>query len=324
MGRDQEPPSGSTRGGVVTGPFSYLGSSIDAALNNFIVQTVSSTASALRTPVFVALTASITIRGFTILRGLKALSVVDQSLDLAFQGVFLILSISSGLYLSNIVAAVNGAASSLLSIFSPGSTDGYTALDDLEAQGATIANHYVALGAAAFPSGGYIDLTAGAVMVLVIAVLLIILGGYFLIAKTALALVLCFGPIFLAACAFAPTRQWFSNWVNKLFNYVLLMALTTANVAMVVAIYGHYLTHLGQVSDATNPFADALDLAVLSGAIVVLSLQMPRLAAALTSGATLSMGTFLVVLRSASIRQAPPVSTPSSAPPLAGSQRKTK
>jgi type IV secretion system protein VirB6 len=249
------------------------------------------------------------------LRGLKAVSVVDLSLDLAFQGLFLTLSISSGLYLSNIVAAVNGAASTLLIIFAPGSSDGYTALDNLEAQGASISSHYVALGAAAFPSGGYIDLTAGAVMVVVIAVLLIILGGYFLIAKTALALVLCFGPIFLAACAFAPTRQWFSNWVNKLFNYVLLMALTTANVAMVVTIYGNYLTHLGQVSDSTNPFVDTLDLAVLSGAIVVLSLQMPRLAAALTSGATLSMGMLLVVLRSAAIRQPPaPLASPNVSP----------
>ena len=287
----------------MTGPFSYLGTSIDGALNSFIIQTVSSVASALRAPLLVAMTASITIRGLTILRGLRAVSVLDISLDLAFQGLFLTLAISAGLYLSNIVAAVNGAASTLLTVFSPGSSDGYTALDNLEAQGATISSHYVALGAAAFPTGGYIDLTAGAVMVLVIAVLLIILGGYFLIAKTALALVLCFGPIFLAACAFATTRQWFSNWVNKLFNYILLMALTTANVAMVVTIYGNYLTHLGQVSDATNPFADALDLAVLSGAIVVLSLQMPRLAAALTSGATLSMGMLFVVMRSAAIRQ---------------------
>ena len=292
----------------MTGPFSYLGSSIDGVLNSFIIQTVSSVASALRAPLLVALTVSITIRGLSVLRGLKAVSVVDLSLDLAFQALFLTLSISSGLYLSNIVAAVNGAASTLLAIFSPGSSDGYAALDNLEAQGATISSHYVALGAAAFPSGGYIDLTAGAVMVLVIAVLLIILGGNFLIAKTALALVLCFGPVFLAACAFAPTRQWFSNWVNKLFNYVLLMALTTANVAMMVTIYGNYLAHLGQVSDSTNPFADTLDLAVLSGAIIVLSLQMPRLAAALTSGATLSMGMLLVVLRSASIR--PPPSTP--------------
>ena len=296
----------------MSGPFSYLGSSIDAALNSFVIQTVSSVASTLRAPLLIALTASITIRGLTILRGMKAASIVDLSIDLAFQGLFLTLSISSGLYLSNIVAAVNGAASTLLTVFSPGSSDGYTALDNLEAQGASISSHYVALGAAAFPTGGYIDLTAGAVMVLVIAILLIILGGYFLIAKTALALVLCFGPIFLAACAFAPTRQWFSNWVNKLFNYILLMALTTANVAMAVTIYGNYLTHLGQVSDTTNPFADALDLTVISGAIVVLSLQMPRLAAALTSGATLSMGTFLVVLRSDSVRQ--PAALPASHP----------
>ncbi len=310
----------------MTGPFSYLGSSIDSALNNFIIQTVSSVANSLRAPVFVALTASITIRGLAMLRGVKATSVVDLALDLSFQGVFLTLAISSGLYISNIVAAVNGAASTLLTIFSPGSSDGYTALDNLEAQGATISNHYVALGAAAFPSGGYIDLSAGAVMVMVIAILLIILGGYFLIAKTALALVLCFGPIFLAACAFAPTRQWFSNWVNKLFNYILLMALTTANVAMVVSIYGNYLTHLGQVSDTTNPFADALDLAVISGAIVVLSSQMPRLAAALTSGATLSMGMFLVVLRSAPIRTAPPTPSPPPVPHPSppGSQRSFK
>ena len=284
----------------MTGPFSYLGGSLDAALNTFVVATVSSVAATLEAPLLVGITVSVAVRGFVILRGTRSFSIIDSALDLAWQAGHVGLALSAGAYLANIVSFANGASNTLMGVFGrSNSVDSYQVLDQLESQGASLADHLVALGASAFPTGGYIDLLTGLLMGSVIAILLIILGGYFLMAKVALALVLSFGPLFIAANAFKATQHWFSNWTNKVFNYVLLMALMTATVALVSAIYGHYLDHLVQVSDTTNPIADLIDLAVLSGAVIILAAQMPRLAAALTSGATLSLNTLFVVLRAA-------------------------
>ena len=293
----------------MTGPFTYLGGSLDAALNTFVVSTVASVANTLEAPLLAAMTLSVAARGFVILRGARAFSIIDSALDLAWQAGHVGLALSASLYIANVVNFANGAADTLMSFFSRGNSGtSYQVLDQLESQGAGIADHYVALGASAFPTGGYIDLLTGLLMGAVIAILLIILGGYFLVTKVALALVLSFGPIFIAANAFKATQHWFVNWTNKIFNYVLLMALMTATVALVSTIYGTYLNHLNQVSDTTNPVADLIDLAVLSGAVIVMATQMPRLAAALTSGATLSINTLFVVLRAVPASAAPPAS----------------
>lgn len=281
----------------MNGPFSYLGASLDAALDAYVVQTVGEICSALAGPLALALSVSIVARGLDAIRGRTPDALIGASLDLALQATFVGLALSSGLYMANIVAAANGLMNGLMSMFSPGSSGGYSALDQLEAQGASIATHYLALGVAALPMGGFVDCGTGLAMACVIGVLLMVVGGYFALAKVALALILAIGPLFVGLRAFEPTAHLFSNWVNKLLNYIILMALMTAVVALLTSIYGTYLSHLANVSDETNPIADTVDLAVLSGAIGILALQIPRMAAALTSGSAVGGSTLWLVVR---------------------------
>jgi type IV secretion system protein VirB6 len=247
----------------MSGAFTYLGESLDSALNNFVISSVSSIGQSLRAPLLLAASASVMMRGYFLLRGTRSFSAVDTALEMASQCVFIGIALSSALYMSNVVAVVNGALDSLVAVFAPGSMTAYQALGHLELQAASVANHYIGLGISALPGGGYIDLLSGCGMAFLAAVLLIVLGGYFLVAKVALALVLSIGPLFIAAYAFAPTRQWFSNWINKVLNYVLLVTLMTANVGLFSSIYSRYLDHLSTVSDTTNPVADCIDLASL-------------------------------------------------------------
>jgi type IV secretion system protein VirB6 len=299
----------------MNGPFSYLGASLDAALNAYVMQTVRLVCAALSAPFALALTISLVARGTEVLRGRTQDPVVGVSLDLALQAAFVSMALSAGLYMSNVVATANGLMNGLMSMFSSGTSDGYAALDQLEAQGATIATHYMALGVAALPTGGYVDCGTGLVMACVIGTLLMVVGGYFTLAKVALALVLAIGPLFVGLRAFAPTAHLFSNWLNKLLNYVILMALMTATVALLNSVYGSYLSHLSNVSDDTNPLADTLDLAVLSGAIIILALQVPRISAALTSGSAVGGSTLWLVFRAGFQQMARDRTTASSSEP---------
>jgi len=284
----------------MNGPFTYLGTSLDAALNAYVVNSVRTVSGLLAPPLLVALSLSIVTRGLDALRGSRTESIVDAALAIAVQGTFLTLAVSAGLYMATIVAAANSLMDGLPGLFAAGNASGYSALDDLEAQGASIAAHYLALGVTALPTGGYVDCATGAVMACVIGILLMIVGGYFILAKTALALVLAIGPLFVGLRAFEPTAHLFSNWLNKVLNYIILMALMTASVALLTSIYGTYLSHLMTISDETNPLADTLDLAVLSGALLILALQMPRIAAALTSASAVAGSTFWLIVRSGS------------------------
>ena len=139
------------------------------------------------------------------------------------------------------------------------------------------------------PIGGYTDILAGILMILVIAVVLLVVASYVLLAKVGLALVLAFGPIFIASSAFSHTKRFFEAWVAKLLNYTFLMALMSAMTALVLRIYGHYIdAFLHEDVSLMNAVRELSELMLISGAMTVITLQIPRISAALTGGAAVT------------------------------------
>ena len=270
--------------------FQYLGASIESAMNSFVTTTSSRACSMLIPIMSTAMALWIVCFGWSVIRGeanepvqLFAFKAVKLSLILSF-------SLGAGLYQGNVVAIANNLSDTLAAAsFDSNTTNVYQAIDRLDDEGGQAATGVVKRGEELLPIGGYTDILAGILMILVIAVVLLVVASYMLLAKVGLALVLAFGPIFIASLAFSHTKRFFEAWVAKLLNYTFLMALMSAMTALVLRIYGHYIdAFLHEDVSLMNAVRELSELMLISGAMTVITLQIPRISAALTGGAAVT------------------------------------
>ena len=214
--------------------FQYLGASIENALNSFVTTTSSRACSMLIPIMSTAMVLWVVCFGWSVIRGetnepvqLFAFKALKLSLVLSF-------SLGAGLYQGSVVTIANNLSDTLAAAsFNSNTTNMYQAIDRLDDEGGQAATGVVKRGEELLPIGGYTDILAGILMILVIAVVLLVVASYMLLAKVGLALVLAFGPIFIASLAFSHTKRFFEAWVAKLLNYTFLMALMSAMTALV-------------------------------------------------------------------------------------------
>jgi type IV secretion system protein VirB6 len=101
--------------------------------------------------------------------------------------------------------------------------------------------------------------------------------------------VLGLGPLFIACLAFEPLKQFFTSWMNKVANYVLLTMLMAALGTFVVKMAATYVTAMTvSTQETSNAISDVFGFILLVGVALVLAWQMPNLAASLTGGTPLS------------------------------------
>jgi type IV secretion system protein VirB6 len=272
-----------------TGIFVYIGTSIDNALSTFVTTTSSSVASAITPMVTAAVTIWILMYGWATMRG-EVQEPVSQFARRAFMiSLILAFALGAGVYQSNVVSAVNGVADGLTAIVAPsGSTNIYSGLDQLDSQSFDLMQTYWERGTNLMPWGGYGDLIAALVVALCSCILLLVAGGFVMLAKTALALILGLGPLFIACLAFAPTSKFFDGWLSKVVNYLLLLVLMASIAGLAISIFGTYLGTLKSASTETNALGDAFNMLILCGSLVVIALQAPAISAGLAGGAPIS------------------------------------
>jgi type IV secretion system protein VirB6 len=272
-----------------TGIFNYVGTSIDNALNTFVSTTSSSIASGITPAVTAAVTIWILMYGWATMRG-EVQEPVQQFAFKAFKvSLVLAFAIGAGVYQSNIVSAVNGLADGLTTIVAPnGSSNIYTSLDQLDQQSFNLMQMFWERGSNLMPWGGYGDLVAALVVALAASILELIAGGFVMLAKVAMALVLGLGPAFIACLAFPPVAKFFDAWLAKILNYVLLLVLMASVAGLAITIFGTYMNSMTANSSEANALGDAFNMFVLCGCLVVVTLQAPAIAAGLAGGAPIS------------------------------------
>jgi type IV secretion system protein VirB6 len=272
-----------------SGIFVFVGTSIDNALATFVSTTSSSLASAITPMVTAAVTIWVLMYGWATMRG-EVQEPVSQFSWKAFKiALVLGFALSAGIYQGNVVSAANGLADGLTAIVAPnGSTNIYSALDQLDGQSFNLMQMFWERGSNLMPWGGYGDLVAALVVALCSSVLLLVAGGFVMLAKVAMALILGLGPAFIACLCFPPVAKFFDAWLSKIMNYIILLVLMASIAGLAISIFGTYLNSLNQSASETNALGDAFNLFILCGSLCVIALQAPGIAAGLAGGAAIS------------------------------------
>ncbi len=278
-----------------SGIFSYLGGSIDSFLHAF-VSSVSSTISLAITPlVITGLTIWIMLFGFAVIRhevsepiGTFVAKAIKTSIILSF-------ALGAGIYQSEIVAGVQALQDGFTTIVAPNASSNiYGVLDKFEAQGTTLGLVIIGHGMTLLPFGGWLDILAGLVVFVGNSVMLIICGGFLIMAKTAIAFILALGPAFIATLVFPPIAKFFDAWFAQIINYTFLIIILAFLIGLSLAITTDYISHFSELSGKSDPLtnriADAFALVILEGSLLILLWQSPNIASSLAGGVALNGG----------------------------------
>lgn len=116
--------------------------------------------------------------------------------------------------------------------------------------------------------------------------------AFFLIAKISLLLTLLIGPVFVGFMLIPSTRQYGMNWIGQLLNYtftiVMYVILVTLMANLTARIFNIIAGDLQEISLLTGAFTTAFSLGSLI-LLLVLLLNVPSIASALTGGASMQM-----------------------------------
>jgi type IV secretion system protein VirB6 len=277
----------------MNGIFSFLSSSMDNALDAFVVKVSSSLAAGIAPIVVSGVTIYILCYGLAVMRG----EVHDPVNTFVWKAIKLSMifgfSLSAGVYQSEIAGGANDIASGLVQLVSPNNADGvFAALDQFDALGGQFSQEMIEGGTALLPIGGYGDILCGYLVLFADVALLGICGGWALVAKVSLTFVLAFGPLFIASLAFPPTAKFFDAWFGKVMNYILLMVFMAAVTTFAVEIATSYMNTIGANIGAVNKVSAVFGFILLSFVLVLVTWQMPNIAASLAGGSALSGGGF--------------------------------
>lgn len=130
----------------------------------------------------------------------------------------------------------------------------------------------------------------GTILAIFVAILLLIFGlpaiaiagGWILLAKVTTAILLVIAPVFLALALFPTTRNYASLWVAQAVNYGLLLLIVTVISAFQITIISSILE--GQ--DLT--ISSAISVSSISALFIVVLINAPQIASALSGGMVLN------------------------------------
>lgn len=105
--------------------------------------------------------------------------------------------------------------------------------------------------------------------------------------KTASAILLAVGPMFVLAALFERTRPLFEAWLNQLFGYALVAVLVALLGNLVLELVSSYAEQTAALGSALAT-VDVLDLLLVTGVVLLLLRQVMPLAASLSRASALS------------------------------------
>lgn len=272
----------------MSGPFTYLSGSIDSALNTFVVDVSSSLAAGIAPIIVTGLSIWVTMYGYAVMRH-EVSDPINVFLKNAIRiALILGIAISGGIYQSQIITAVNGLADGLVEVVSLGQSNGgvFSVLDTLLIAGLEVIGEIAMKGFMNLPSGA-VDILAAIGFLGALVSLLSALGLIAVVSKVALAMVLAFGPLFISTLAFKPIAHFFDQWKNKVANFVMLMALSSAAATLALTIASKYLEAM-KSNDNSSPLRDITGF-ILTALILanLVEKYLPQIASGLTGGAAL-------------------------------------
>lgn len=263
---------------------------VEAAIDGLLGTAVSSKSAALCTALApIALTGAtiyLIVMAFAIARGDggdPVHTIVWKSLRMAFiAGI----ALSAGTYQTNLIEGTAALESALIESMSGMQSVG--ALIDEFAKpfdelGVQLWNQAVV---GFWPNFG---LMAAAGAVAIAECFIFCLGlGFYLLAKVALAIVLAVGPAFFLCAMWPATEKYTESWIGQVLNYVVLKVLVATSIVMLTSFVSQYAAHISTTPDTANVISATTSLLLCCGALGVVMLNLPQVAAALSGGVSIA------------------------------------
>jgi type IV secretion system protein VirB6 len=276
--------------------FSDMGQSIDTLLNTFVSQTSSSLIGGLQSTVTVAVSLYFVIFGYLVVGGYIQNTIPELIKKALTMALILGLAFTAAAYQSNVVDVFRGLETGLASMVYKGdASNAYQLLDTSFTSGLDLA------GKALEESGKY-SLWTGATNLIgwfVVSILiclgtillLTIAGGYIMLAKIALAILLGIGPLFIVCLLFPAVRRFFDAWAGQVVTYTLIIVLMAVVVSFGLTIFNETITKAqAQIAAGTGSMlAVCAQILIVTLCLAIVALQAPSIASALGGGVGLSM-----------------------------------
>jgi type IV secretion system protein VirB6 len=112
--------------------------------------------------------------------------------------------------------------------------------------------------------------------------------GFYLLATVALAVVLAIGPAFIVCAMWPGTEKYTESWIGQVLNYIVLKVLVATSIVMLTSFVSQYAAHISVTADAANVITATTSLLLCCGALGVVMLNLPQIAAALSGGVSIS------------------------------------
>lgn len=262
-----------------------LEEAMDTILDGYVSSTSASVCDAIGPIVITVITIYIILMGFSVVRGESDDPVTDVVWRFIRISFIAGIALSVGEYQTVIVDGVGAIEGAFIEALSGSASIGGV-IDNVGEPFEALGNELWGNAVTGFWPN-FTLLFAAAIIAIAQAALFIIGLGMYVLAKVALALSLAVGPVFLFMAMFPATQKYTENWLGLLLNYTMLKVLVAASITMLTIFAEQFATHLVE-TDGENALSSALALLISVGALIVVLLNLPTIAAALTGGASLS------------------------------------
>lgn len=267
-----------------------IAASVDDAITGLLNATVSSKSAALSASLaplaITGATVYFIMMGFAYARGDVSEplhSFVWKAIKITFLAG---LSLAAGEYQTTILNGWDALEIALIESIS-GSTSVGNLIDDL-------AKPFADLGEQLWNEAvvGYVPnlaLLFAAGMVAIAELFIFGLGlGFYLLAKVGLAVVLAVGPAFLMCAMWPGTEKYTETWIGQALNFVILKVLVATSIVMLTSFVSQFAQHIAVSGDTSNVITATTSLMLACGALGIVMLNLPQIAAALSGGASIS------------------------------------
>ena len=270
--------------------FAPLFDKIDSATTVFVTDISLRSIAAITPIVSVGLTLAFIVYGMLVIRGEISLPVMEflkRSIQIS---IITSIALSAGLYQSTIAETIRSIPDDLVTslILNPskGTGEGAASIIDQTAEIGFRKAGEAFEKAGFFAQDGITFAIFGILILLTTSVLVAIGGATLLLTKLVLAILAGLGPFFIIALLWKPTIRFFDMWVAQVVNYILLVVLFSSAFGFMISIFSVYMEDM-QFDGIYNLSYALGGGVVLSIAMVVILVQLPKIASGLAGGVSL-------------------------------------
>jgi type IV secretion system protein VirB6 len=271
--------------------FQFVGETVTNATEAFIAPAAERLMSGLQLLILTGVTLYITLTGYAVATG----AVQSPFWTFAKQCMKIVLiaffALSVDGYVNNVMSGISGLEVGLANAMTgapAGPTSSiYQTLDHSLAGGFEIVQKcFEKADEAGFSIGAALGWVIAGLVVATGTILIALLGGgVIIVAKFSLAVVLAFGPLFIASLMFPATAKFFDSWFSQVMNYVLTLAIMAAVMSFAIAAFNAFVSGADfSGSNDDNPMFAALQIGAVSGVLCFLIAHVGSMASGLAGG----------------------------------------